>query len=664
MTDRIAPAAVPAPRAGLGPPPATAPAAPVDGDLGRHVSQGFWETYDGAASRTGMLTILRSLPAIVRQVWGTAWRADAPAAVSVAVLQVVSAVLASCGLFASVGVLQKVFADGAGAERIRAAAPALGVVAALLLLRSLMDAGIAHWQARLGPRVRQALEAQLLALTGHVTLDAVDDPGWADDVRRAYDRGLHYAEESVEAVVELVSALLALAGAAGVLGVLHPLLLLLLLAAVLPKSAASVYSIRRGYLSAVRQSSLRRRILHFSWVLFERETAAELRTSTAQHALLAEHQVLAGAIAREEVELGAGQARAALVGRALGGVGLFATYAALAWMLGAGWLPLAAGGAAYFAIQASQSALMRLVMACHRVFENSLWMQDLMDFQDTCRTKLPRTTGRPAPDSVREISVEGVAFSYPHGKEALRGVEFTLRSGQKIAFVGRNGSGKSTMARILAGLYEPTAGTVRWDDTELAAFDAESVQGRVALVLQDPAHWPLTALANVSIGSGSVTTCDPDRALRAVLASGADEVIAGLDTGWTTVLSPQFEGGAELSAGNWSKIACARGLYQDSPVLIMDEPTASMDPIAEHALFRAVLDDYSTPDNITVLVSHRLAPAIDCDLILVFDRGRIAESGTHRELMAAGGMYATMFELQAAAYRGDSADRQQASPIR
>ncbi|MGA5819945.1 ATP-binding cassette domain-containing protein [Kitasatospora sp. NPDC094028] len=657
MTDRTT---VPAPRTALTAPPASAASAPESGDLTGHVSQGYWETFEGQASRTGVLTILRSLPAIVRQVWVTAWRADPRAAVLVAALQLVSAALASAGLLASVNVLQRVFADGAGGTRIRAALPALAVVAVLLLARGLMDTGIAHWQARLGPRVRQELEAQLLALTSHVGLDVVDDPGWADDVRRAYDRGLYFAKESVGKTIELVSALLALAGAAGVLGVLHPILLVLLLAAVLPKGAASVTSVRKGYLSAVRQSSLRRRILHFSWVLYERDTAAELRTSTAQGALLAEHESLATRISEEEVALGTEQARTALVGRALGGVGLFATYAVLAWMLSAGWLPLAAGGGAYFAIQASQSALMRVVIAAHQVFENSLWVRDLADFQEACRHRLPRTTGRQAPAAIKEITVTDVAFSYPQGKQALHGVSFTLRAGQKVAFVGRNGSGKSTMSRILAGLYEPSSGTVHWDGTRVDDYDSESIQGRVALVLQDPGHWPLTALANVTIGAGTIKSAEPERALRAVHASGADRVIEGLDHGWMTILSPQFEGGAELSDGNWSKIACARGLYQNAPVLIMDEPTASMDPLAEHQLFQAVMDDYAGPDTITVLVSHRLGPAVACDLVLVFDEGRIAESGTHTELMALGGIYAAMFETQAAAYR-TGADRQDAA---
>ncbi|MFJ4679074.1 ATP-binding cassette domain-containing protein [Kitasatospora sp. NPDC088783] len=652
MTDHTTTTApVPGPRTpDLPPPPQRVREVPADGDLGGQITQGYWETFEGEASRTALVTIARRLPAIVMQVWGTAWRADARAAVLVAVLQLASAAMASAGLIASLGVLQKVFAGGATGQRIRAALPALAVVAALLMLRGLVDAGISHWQARLGPRVRQQLEADFLALTSRVELAAVDDPTWADEVRRANDRGLYYAKNSIDKTIELASAALALLGAAGVLGILHPVLLVLLLAAVVPKGAASVHSIRAGYLSAVRQSTLRRRMLHFSWVLYERNTAAELRASNVQQALLDEHRTLSAKITDEEVALGEHQSRAALLGRALGGLGMFATYAALAWMLGAGWMPLATGGAAYLAIQASQSALLRLVIAGHQVFEHALWVEDLKRFEDSCRARLPRT-GAPAPAAVQKIEVRDVRFTYPQGTQALRGVSLTLRAGRKYAFVGANGSGKSTLSRILAGLYEPTGGTVHWDGADVREFDAASLTGRVALVLQDPGHWPLPALANITIGSGTLTTADPERVLRAVRATGADRVIAGLDRQWHTVLSPQFEGGAELSDGNWSKIACARGLYQQAPVLVMDEPTASMDPLAEDQLFRAVLDEYAGSDTITVLVSHRLGPAVACDRVFVFDQGRIVEAGSHQELIALGGTYAEMFETQAAAYR-------------
>ncbi|WP_256098581.1 ATP-binding cassette domain-containing protein [Streptomyces agglomeratus] len=225
------------------------------------------------------------------------------------------------------------------------------------------------------------------------------------------------------------------------------------------------------------------------------------------------------------------------------------------------------------------------------------------------------------------------------------------------ADVGVNGSGKSTCARLLAGLYEPQdGGTVSWDGVNVLDMDAESLQARVGCVLQDPVRFRFSALANLTVSRGTLTEADPQRALHAARASGAEQVIAGLPGRWEALLSKRFRGGQELSVGQWAKVAVARGLYKNAPVLLLDEPTASMDPRAEHAVYQAVLRDTPRPDQITVLISHRLASVVACDRIFVFDGGRIVETGTRQELMDLGGKYAGMFTLQAAGYRADAGE--------
>ncbi|MFJ2217732.1 ATP-binding cassette domain-containing protein [Streptomyces sp. NPDC101062] len=597
------------------------------------------------------------LPAVIRRVLAMAWSADARATLAVILLQLGSAAMAAFGLLASVGVLQALFAQGATPQRIRAAIPSLALVAGLLMVRAVLDAGVALYQARLTPKIRRAVEADFLRLTAHVRLEAVDDANWADDSNRAHDRGLYYAHQSITQIIELASALLGLLGAASVLTLLHPLLLPLLVASVIPQGLASVRSARMRFLSQVRYSTIERRIRLFTWLLLDRDSAAELRSSTAQSALLREHERMALRIEEEDTRLGRAEAGTALSGRAIGGLATGLTYAALAWMTIAGWLPLAVGGGAVLAIRASQGTLTRIVLATHYVYEHALWVSDLYSFLDKCRTLLPRRTGHRAPGQVKTISVENVEYTYPDGtKPALNGVSMELAAGSTVAFVGANGSGKSTMSKLIAGLYEPTAGTIRWDGTDVLEMDAESLQAQVAVVLQDPVQWPLSALANITVSSGTITEADPERALRAAAASGADRVITGLSQQWTTPLSKRFKGGEELSGGNWAKFAVARGLYKDAPVLLLDEPTASMDPRAEHAAYTAVLRGRHRADRITVLISHRMASVIECDRIFVFRDGRITESGNHTSLMAQRGEYYEMFTLQASAYQSSRPD--------
>ncbi|NUR01063.1 MAG: ABC transporter ATP-binding protein [Streptomyces sp.] len=645
---------VPEPRpAELPLPPASAPAAPTEGAVGEDLVQAYWARYDGAAASTSLWTILRRLPAVGRRMMALAWRADPRATAAVAVLQLGSAVMASFGLVASLGVLQALFAQGATADRVRSAVPSLAWVAGLLMTRAVLDAGVTLFQERLTPKVRRLLETEFLHLTARVRLEAVDDAAWSDDAHRAHDRGLYFAERSITQFLELFSALLGLAGAASVLTYLHPLLLPLLIASVIPQGLASVRSARAQYLSQVRHSALRRRMWLFSWLLLDESAAAELRVSTAQSALLAEHDRLAVTIEQEEARLGRERARTALAGRAVGGVATGVTYGVLALMTIRGWLPLSAGGGAVLAIRTSQSALTRIVLATHQAYEAALWASDLEAFLERCRSRLPRTTGRRLAPGVTTITVEDVSFRYAgkDGEPALNGVSMTLQAGSVVAFVGANGSGKSTLSRLLAGLYEPDSGTIRWDGTDVREVDAESIQAQVAMVMQDPVEWPLSALANVTISAGSITHADPERALRAAVESGAAPVIAELPRQWATLLSRRFKGGRQLSGGNWAKMAVSRGLYKDAPVLLLDEPTANMDPRAEHAVYRAVLQGQRSRDRITILISHRLASVVECDQIFVFQDGRIIEAGDHASLMAHGGEYAAMFTLQAAAYQ-------------
>ncbi|WP_326615909.1 ABC transporter ATP-binding protein/permease [Streptomyces decoyicus] len=648
---------VPAPRREpLALPPATVPAGPASDDITEELEEAYWSVYDGAAAKATVGQLLARLPRIVRQIGQLAWQADRPATVAVVVLQLVSAAMSAFGLAASVAVLHQLFAQGPTPDKVRSAVPQILLVVAFLSARALLEAGVAVAQARVTPKIRTALESDFLQLTAHVRLEVVDDSDWHDDAYRANDRGLFYARQIVGQVVAMASAFLGLIGTAGVLTVLHPLLLPLLPLSVLPVGAAAVRTARARFHSFKRWNALQRRVRVFSWLLLDRDSAAELRADTAQRALLDEHHRLTTRIAEEDTRLGVSAALLTLAGRGLGGVGAGITYTALGAMMIAGWLPLAAGAGAVIAIQVSQTSLTRFVDVAHLVYEHAMWVTDLLDFQERCRTLQPRRCKRTAPESVKTVSLRNVSYTYPEKETpALKDISMTLRAGETVAFVGLNGSGKSTCSRLIAGLYDPQEGVVLWDGVDAADLDTESLQRRVATVLQDPVHFPFSALANLTVSRGTLTEADPQRALDAARASGAEEVIAELPGTWQALLSKRFRGGQELSAGQWAKVAVARGLYKNAPVLLLDEPTASMDPRAEHDVYRAVLRDKLRDDQITVLISHRLASVVECDRIYVFDDGQITESGSHQELMALGGDYAQMFTLQAAGYQSASA---------
>ena len=209
-----------------------------------------------------------------------------------------------------------------------------------------------------------------------------------------------------------------------------------------------------------------------------------------------------------------------------------------------------------------------------------------------------------------------MTFSYPGAATpALRDVSIEINCGEVIALVGENGSGKTTLAKILAGLYRPSAGSVRWDEVSIADVDGEPLREKIAVIAQDHGNWPLSVRDNITMGR----LLDDTLLTAAVTASGADTVISELAKGYDTLLAREFKDGAELSGGQWQRIAAARGIYRTAPLLIMDEPTAALDARAEYALFSSLR--LLAQDRTVLIITHRLASVRHADRIYVLNHG-------------------------------------------
>jgi len=298
----------------------------------------------------------------------------------------------------------------------------------------------------------------------------------------------------------------------------------------------------------------------------------------------------------------------------------------------------------------SRSLIETLFSGLNNIAEQALYIKDLFDFFETQPSIVSVPNAVPAPRPIRSgFEFRDVSFSYPGSeRQVLRRVSFHFEAGERIALIGENGAGKTTLVKLLARLYEPTGGAIFLDGVDLREYDVDSLRGEIGVIFQDYMRYDM--LVRENIGFGRIEELgNQSRIEGAARKSLADPLIAQFKLGYDQMLGRRFENGVDLSAGQWQKVALGRAYMRDAQVLILDEPTASLDARAEYEVFLRFAD--LTRGRMAVLISHRFSTVRMADRILVLADGELAEQGTHRQLVALGGRYAELFELQAAGYR-------------
>jgi ATP-binding cassette subfamily B protein/ATP-binding cassette subfamily C protein len=609
------------------------------------LTKAYWRAYDERMATVRFSDVGRRFPALIGQALGLGWSSSRRDTAATIALNLASGVFGGYALFATTGVLEALFAAGPTPDRVRAALPSLILVGVATAVRSGVATAAGWAQSRLEPQVDQVVEVQLYDLTSQVELAAFDDPDFHDRMQRARDRGVYSASALVNDVINFVTAFAGLASAAVVVGLLQPVLLAVLLVAQLPGAWAAVRSARIKYLTRFALIDSYRRKYILAGLIAERSTAAELRSFTMRAFLLGRVSRLAAYARNAELKAARQQTVTKVIGSALGGLATAGVYLVLGVLLATGYLALSVAGTAVLAIRSAAGSLQQLMFSVNQTYEDGLYFSDYVAFCDDARARIRPPGSAAAPPGFTRITASGVTFSYP-GADApsLREVSVEINQGEVVALVGENGSGKTTLAKILAGLYRPQAGDVRWDDVSIADVNGEPLRERIAVIAQDHGNWPLTVRDNIIMGR----LLDDGQLAVAAAASGADTVIADLARGYDTLLARQFKDGAELSGGQWQRIAAARGFYRTAPLLIMDEPTAALDARAEYALFSSLRS--LAADRTVLIITHRLASVRHADRIYVLARGQVTETGTHADLMALSGQYAELYTLQASQY--------------
>jgi ATP-binding cassette subfamily B protein len=334
----------------------------------------------------------------------------------------------------------------------------------------------------------------------------------------------------------------------------------------------------------------------------------------------------------------------------LGVVGYYGTYAygiylTITGILTLGTLTFLAG-----AIAGASTNIQAVFATFSHIADHALVLTDLIEFFRVRPTIYSKPNALPGPRPIREgFEFRDVSFCYPRkNKPVLENVNFRLEPGERIALVGANGHGKTTIVKLLTRMYDPTEGQILLDGIDLREYDLEDLWKNIGVIFQDFVRYDMTVGDNIATGRIEERN-NTFRIRAAAFKSLAENVVHKLPHNYEQMLGCRFEGGVDLSGGEWQKIALARAYLRDAQLLILDEPTAALDARAEHEVFQRFAD--LTKGKMSVLISHRFSTVRMSDRILVLENGRIAEQGAHNQLLSSGGSYAEMFELQAAHYR-------------
>ena len=607
-------------------------------------------------ARAGVWTVARAAPRTMALLVALAWRASARLTVLALVAQVAAAVSAALGFLATASVFTRLLAEGPTPHRLLAALPALALVAAAAIGRGLLQAGVGAVWAELTPLVELRAQDDLYSGLAQVELLAFDDPDFTQLVERTSSRAVMSIRIGISRVADLLTAAVSVLAAVVAVGVLSPVLAPLVVLAALPQAWASLRGALLELASLFRTVAGERRRDVTGELISERANAAEVRAFTAQRILLAEHRRISAELAQDAVRVGRRKNVLVTVGRALGALGALAGYLVLGLLLYTGGIALALAGTAVVAMRAAAQAVGNGVYSVNELYEIGIYVELYRECLADIRRRRRRAPTDRLNGDPQVIELTDVSFRYPgQDRDAVTGISLSVRAGEVIALVGENGSGKSTLAKLITGLYLPVEGTVRWDGVGTDTVDPAELHERIAMVMQEPLRWPMSAANNIRIGR--LERADPEGAAFAAAASrsGADAVLNDLPGGEQTLLSPAFHNGRDLSGGQWQRISVARGLYRDAAVVVADEPTSAMDARAEHAVFTALralsTDPAGGRSRITVLITHRLANVRHADKIVVLEHGQVTEQGTHRQLIDRQGMYHQLFRLQAHAYR-------------
>jgi ATP-binding cassette subfamily B protein len=484
-----------------------------------------------------------------------------------------------------------------------------------------------------------------------VDLEYYENSQYYDTLHRAQQEAPSRPTRIVQNLLQIGRNGISLAAMAGLLFAFHWSVVIILCATAIPGVLVRLRSTRKMYAWRRQRTPFERQAWYFNWLLTRDQHAKEIRLLNLGPLFRRRFSDVREQLRRERHALATRRAVADLVAQVSGVCAVFGLYAFMGYRAVQGGLTLGDLVMYYQAVQRGQNYLGQLLTSLADLYENNLFLSSLYEFLNLRRKVVepphPRPVCRPLQTG---IVFHHVSFHYPMStRKALDDITLVIRPGEHVAFVGENGAGKTTLVKLLCRLYDPTGGSITLDGIDLRQLETAALRREISIVFQDYARYQLTARENIWLGNIDLPPDQEEHIVAAAHQAGADEVIAGLQHGYETVLGKWFEGGEELSVGEWQKLALARAFLRDAQIVVLDEPTSALDAKAEYELFQKF--HQLAAGRTAILISHRLSTVRMADRIYVLEGGRIVESGTHDELVCRDGRYARLFETQAQYYR-------------
>ncbi|OGT92821.1 MAG: ABC transporter ATP-binding protein [Gemmatimonadetes bacterium GWC2_71_9] len=602
------------------------------------------------------LEALKNVPPLLRMVWET-HRGFATAIVALRVTRaLVPVAVLWVGKLIIDGVVAAIQAHAAGRPVAWNYLAGLVVLElAVAITGEALARGHTLLESLLGDLFSNRVSVRLMEHAGTLDLRQFEDPAFYDHLERARRQTVGRIA-LIELILGTAQNLVTIVSLAGALLLYVPWLLGLLILAILPSFVGETHFAALGYSLLFRWTPERRQLDYLRYTAASDETAKEIKLFGLSRWLTDRYAALAAAFYRDNSRL---SIRRSVVSTLLVTIGTLGYYGAYGWIIyltitgyrsPAG--PFTLGVLTFLAASFRQSRdlIQGTLLATSRIYEESLYLRDLFTFFAMRPTIASRDGSRPVPRPIGQgFEFKGVGFRYPGSETwAVRRLSFRLEPGERLALVGENGAGKTTLVKLLARLYDPDEGVILLDGVDLREYDVASLHATIGVIFQDFVRYELRLRENIGVGEIARVDDRPrieDAADRS-LAKGVAQRLPGK---YEQMLGRRFEGGVELSGGEWQKVALARAYLREAEVLILDEPTAALDARAEYQVFLRFAE--LTKGKMAVLISHRFSTVRMADRILVLEQGEITEDGTHEALLARGGTYAELFTLQAAGYR-------------